>query len=100
MQLARVGVDRRRLLAYRELHAVPVEDRAAAGRDRHGLLVLELRLASERRSLHALDPDRAREGRGKDENEDREQQADAPVCLLVAHYFLARLTYPYSVGSW
>ena len=83
--LLRVGVDRRLLLADRELDAGAVEDRAAPGGDLLGLLVLALREAREMRRLHALQPDRAREHRREDEREDAEQEPDPAVGLLLAH---------------
>ncbi len=83
--LGRVGVDRRRLLADRELDPGPVEDRPAAGWNRLGLLVLALRKLREVRRLHALKPERPREHRQECEGEDGEQQPDPPVRLLLAH---------------
>ena len=94
--LLRVGVDRRRLLADRELDARRVEDRAAARRDDDRLAVLALGHLPERRSVDPLQPDGAPERADEDESEDREQEANAPVGLLVggAHYFFVRSTYP------
>ena len=96
-ELVRIGVDRLRLLADRELHAVGVEDRPSAGGDHDRLAMLTLGHPSERGGANALKPHCARKRRCEDEREDHEQQADAPVCLLVAHHF-ATFTYPY--GSW
>src|SRR5439155_25821844 len=97
--LARVRIDGRRLLADRELDTRAIEDRPAARGDRDRLAVLPLGRASKRGRLDALQPRGARQRRGEDENEDREEQADAPVGLLLGLHF-ARSTYPYPDGSW
>ena len=69
--LARIGVDGRRLLADRELHAHPVEDRPATGRRRHDLVVLLRGEPLERRRAHDLQPERAAERQ-------HERRASAP----------------------
>src|SRR5262249_42292031 len=94
-----VGVDGGHLLADRELHPGPVVDRPAAGGNGHRLAMLPLGELAERRRPDALQPDRARERRGEDHDEDREQQADAAICLPVLHAYRPRLTYPYCDGS-
>ena len=83
--LLRVGVDRRRLLADRELDAGAVVDRAAAGGDLLDLLVLGVRERGEVAGVDALEPERAHEHGREGEPEDREEQANPPVGLLVTH---------------
>ncbi len=82
--LLRVGVDRPRLLADRELDARAIVDRAAAGRDLLRLLVLGVRDVREVPCVDALQPDRPRQDAGEREREEREEQADAAVGLLLA----------------
>ena len=77
--LARVRVDRRRLLADRELHPGAVVDRPAAGGDLDRLAVLLRGHAAEARRLHALEPRGAREHGAEADDEDEEQQPDATV---------------------
>ena len=83
--LARVGVDRRRLLADRELQAAAVEDRSAGRGNRHVLVVLVGRQLPERARAHALQPGRAEERDPEGDPEDREQQPDAAVGDLRVH---------------
>ena len=82
---ARVGVHGRRLLADRERLARPVEDRPAAGRDLGRRLVLARRHPLQRRALDALEPDRAAERGGEDEDEETEEKADAAVGEPLGH---------------
>src|SRR5256886_15460433 len=68
--LQRVGADRRRLLADRELQAAAVVDRPARGRKRHVLAVLARGQAAVRTGAYALQP------RGPQER-DPEQEPEA-----------------------
>ena len=78
-----IGVDRRLLLADRELDAGAVEDRPAAGRDLLRRFVLVAREAREMRRVHSLQPERAREHPREGEREQREQEPDPAVRLLL-----------------
>ena len=77
--LERIGVDRRRLLADRELEAAPVVDRPTRGRDRHFLAVLARRQAAVGARANSLQPRRPQERDPEQEDEAREQQPDAAI---------------------
>ena len=77
--LQRIGVDRDRLLAHRELDARPVVDRAAIRRELDRRPVLACRHPAERLGSDALEPDRAKQSGAEDDREEREEKADAAV---------------------
>ena len=83
--LVRVGIDRRRLLADRELHAHPVEDRSAPCGNLHYLAVLARRHAPEVLRPDRLEPGRAGQRHAECECEEDEQEAEAAVGEPPAH---------------
>src|SRR5439155_16441973 len=76
---ARIRVDRRRLLADRQLDTAAVVDRPARGRDRDLFAVLARGEPPERAGAHALEPGGPEERDREREAEDREEQPDPPV---------------------
>jgi hypothetical protein len=85
LDLERVGVDRRRLLTDRELHAGAVVDRPAGGGHGDDLAVLLGRQLPERRRADALEPERTAERGSEEEREEREEKADPAVRQPPAH---------------
>src|SRR4051794_34449016 len=98
--LAGVRVDRPRVLAERKLDAGAVVDRPARRGHRKRLVVLLRGEAAERVRAHSLQPERARDHRGEDEHEDREQETQSPVRDLRRHFGGAEMsTYVNDAGS-
>ena len=79
VDLPRIGVDRRRLLADRKRKAGPVEDRPARRRQHDGLPVLLRGKAGQRPRPDALQPRRAAQQGREEEAENDEQEPDPAV---------------------
>ena len=79
--MLRVRVHGGGLLPDRELHAHAIDDRAAARRDRHRLVLLVRRQPVEVGCPDGLEPDRAGQREAEHGQQEDEQQANAAVGL-------------------
>ena len=75
----RICEDRHGVLRDRQLHAVAVHDRPAARRIGHVLDLLAHRALGQRAGSHRSDPGGAQGRQPEQQQEDREQQADAAL---------------------
>ncbi len=88
----RVGEDGHRVLGHRQLHPMPVGDRAATGGDVEVLHLLRERALLERSGLDGAEPRGPQRGCREEQKEEREQQPDS--ALDQAHRAIRRFPGP------